>query len=273
MSVKNEKAMDLSILIVEDDETTIDSLKSIGEIYGLPIHIESNFSTAKSYFENHNCIIALQEIIINNKTSVSLFDVSRNPDSKNFETPIAIMNSNISNELNKKLRKRVFGIINKPFDQAQLEKTLKILVSSSQIIKMGKTLSQMKFIEQIMAVEGITETVVKLSTIATGFLKEDKPFDTKAANVGINEFMMIIEYEEDLQPPCRKLIQDLESSIRNLYDLLQHGSVEPLSSWMIDGIFTFYSSEDLVISGQEIESEQENEALTPEQIDALMNSG
>ena len=41
---------------------------------------------------------------------------------------------------------------------------------------------------------------------------------------------------------------------------------------MIDGIFTFYSSEDLVISGQEIESEQENEALTPEQIDALMNS-
>ena len=125
LNVENERVMDLSILIVEDDETTIDSLKSIGEIYGLPIHIESNFSAAKNYFENHNCIIALQEIIINNKTSVSLFDVSRNPDSKNFETPIAIMNSNISNELNKNYEKEFLELLINPLTVPSSRKLLK----------------------------------------------------------------------------------------------------------------------------------------------------
>lgn len=266
--------MDQSILVVENDDATIAALNSIGQVYGLPIHIESNFAAAKSYFENNSCIIALQEVILNNKTSVSLFDIANDSGSKNFETPVAIMSAHVSNDLNKKLRKKVFGIVNKPFDQAQLEKTLQILVSSSQIIKMGKTLSQMKFTEQIMAVEGITEVVVKLSTIATGFLKEDKPYDSKAANAGINEFMMIIQMEDELKPESQKLVENLESSVRNLYALLEQGSIEPLSSWMVDGVFTFYSGEDLVVAGQEAEVEEEaSEELTPEQIDAMMNGG
>jgi copper chaperone CopZ len=269
-----KEIMAQSILVVENDDTTVSALNAIGSVYGVPIHIESDFAAAKSYFENNDCIIALQEVIINNKTSVSLFDIARDSGSKNFETPVAIMNAEVSAALNKKLRKKVFGIVNKPFDQTQLEKTLQILVSSSQIIKMGKALAQMKFTEQIMAVEGITEVVVKLSTIATGWLKEDKPYDSKAANAGINEFIMIIQMEDELKPESQKLVEDLESSVRSLYALLEQGSIEPLSSWMIEGVFTFYTGEDLVVAGQEAEvEEEESQELTPEQIDAMMNGG
>lgn len=264
-----------SILIVENDEEVISMCNSIGSVYGLDIHVESDFSSAKSYFENNECLFALQEVILNNKTSVALFDASKSESTKNFETPIAIMSESIDPNLNKKLRKKVFGIINKPFEQDQFERVLKILTTSSQIIQMGEALAGMKFNEQIMVVEGITEVVVKLSTISTGWLKEDKPFDSKKANAGINEFMMIIQMEDDLKPAATRLVEKLESSIRNLYSLLEQGALEPLSSWMIDGIFTFYSTENLVVAGQSIEADEDEASteLTPEQIDAMMNGG
>lgn len=266
--------MDKSILIVENDPAIVSMCKAIENVYGLPLHVESDFNAAKSFFESTPCLLALQEVIVNNKTSVSLFDSAKNNSSKNFETPVAIMNGSIDKDLNKKLRKKVFGIVNKPFEKDQFEKVLKILVSASQIIQMGEALAGMKFNEQIMVVEGITEVVVKLSTISTGWLKEDKPYDSKAANAGINEFMMIIQMEDDLKPESNKLVEKLESSVRNLYALLEQGTLEPLSSWMVDGVFTFYSNDNLVVAGQEAEAEEEESTeLTPEQIDAMMNGG
>lgn len=272
--------MSRRILVVENDQSIISLINEIGTVYGAEIHIEHTFDDAKKFFENNECILALQEIILDGRTSVGLFDIAKNESSKNFETPIGIISGDIEDSMTKRIRHKVFSVVKKPLDKDQLEKVLKINLTGALIIQMGAALKQMKFTEQIMVIEGLTEVIVKLSTISTGFLKEDKPYDSKAANAAINEFMMIVSMEENLKPESSRMINKLENSVRTLYDLLETGTLDPLSSWMVDGIFTFFNNEDLVVAGQEdiveevdTSSNEESTELTPEQIDALMNGG
>lgn len=228
--------MKKKILIVEENQEFIAKLKEVPEILGFPLHIIPTFENALAYLRVSPCAAVIQEIVISNKINMDLIKlVKMEPDSKNFEIPIAVMNDSMSPEYAQNMKKKLSGVIHKPFEVSTFVQVVKLIIAIDYLRKLLARLKAMEEHEDILKISGVTESLTEAINMVKGFLEKDEEFTTLSCGETIEELLTSV-LGEPMPPEASQVVKALEEESTETFKVLGDKNLEPISKQTVPGV-------------------------------------
>jgi CheY-like chemotaxis protein len=224
------------ILIVEENQEFIDKLSEVKDIFGYPLQIEKSFSNGLVYLKSFDCAAVIQEIVIANQINMDLIkEVRMVQDSKNFEIPIAVMNDSMTPEYAQNMKKKLSGVIHKPFEVSTFVQVVKLIIAIDFLRKLIARLKALEEHEDVIKISGVTDSIKEAVQMIKGFLEEDKEFPTTVCGETIEELLTSV-LGEPLPPEASQVIKGLEAEATETFNVLGEKNLEPISKQTVPGV-------------------------------------
>lgn len=250
-----------SILIVEENIEFIQKLKSVPNIFGHSLHIETSFASALDYLTQNPCIAVIQEIVIAKQVNMDLIKlVKTNQEHQNFEIPIAVMNDSMSPEYAQSMKQKLSGVIHKPFEVDTFVQIVKLIIAIDYLRKLITRLKALQEKEDVTKIAGVTEHLKEAIQLIKGFLEEDTSFDAINCKDSIDEFLTEVLGNSEISRESAQLIKGLEQESEDVFNVLGQNEIEPLSTYDIKGTL------DLDESAITVKASDEDEEVSSQKI-------
>lgn len=224
------------ILIVENDPEFVAKLKEIPDIFGYPLQIENAFQTGLDFLKANSCAAVIQEIVIDNKINMELIQVVKTQaEHKNFEIPIAVMNDSMSPEYAQSMKKKLSGVIHKPFQVSTFIQVVKLIIAIDFLRKLIARLKAMEDQEEIIKISGVTDQIQEAIQLIKGFLEKDQEFETVTCGETIEELLTMV-LGEPLPPEASQIVKGLEEESTEVFNILGEKNLEPISKQIVPGV-------------------------------------
>lgn len=228
--------MKKQILIVEDDPEFIAKLREIPDIFGYPLQIETTFKKALHFLDSTACAAVIQEIVLSNQINMDLIKLVKTQQGhQNYEIPIAVMNESMSPEYAENMKRKLSGVIHKPFEVSTFIQVVKLIIAIDFLRKLIALLKSMQESEEIIKISGVTEKIKETIQLIKGFLEEDQEFATLACGETIEETLTML-LGEPLPPEASQLVKGLEQEATETFQVLGEKNLEPISKQIVPGV-------------------------------------
>ena len=228
--------MKKKILIVEENQQFIEELKEVSDILGYPLQVETSFENALLYLKENNCAAVIQEIVIANKINMDLIKLIKMGQSEqNLDIPIAIMNESMSKDYAQNMKKKLSGVIHKPFKVSTFVQIVKLLVTINFLKKLTARLYSLEKHDEVIKILGVSGAIKESSQMIKGFLEEDMEFETLACSESIEEVLTLL-IGKTLSPEASSVAKSLELESNETFQALGEENLKPISQLTYPGI-------------------------------------
>ncbi|MGB0453136.1 MAG: ankyrin repeat domain-containing protein [Bacteriovoracaceae bacterium] len=226
------------ILIIEEDPSITEMLLEIESILGHKFIIQESFESGLEIIKRLPLILLVQEIVINQATSFELIsEVKSNESSNNHEIPIVVMNANMSQEYSETMKKKLSGVIQKPFSKDEFVRIVKIILAIDFLKKLIQRLKALENSEDIIKIEGVTEIITEVRTMVKGFIEDNEALSIVTIGEKIEEVLTMVAGSRSQDEDFKTIVSGLEDFNEEMMTVMGGEDFEPISTYVIPGTF------------------------------------